>query len=192
MHFAGTLAVAGMLAGAVTAVPHSHARFHVNARRQSDSIQITVTNNCGFSQSAGLFQISPGFQMVSMSSATTLNPGDSTTISAPYNAIGMRLSGTADQGTAAQWNAQAFFEFGYSEYDGQSGVAYDLSVMNGSPSDVGIAVQPDNSNCESKSCSPGSCSSDQGWTDPSQDAIGSPADTTCYYGPTNFAVTFCP
>lgn len=30
------------------------------------------------------------------------------------------------------------------------------------------------------------------WTDPSQANQGSPADTGCYHGPTDFTVTYCP
>lgn len=48
------------------------------------------------------------------------------TIAVPFQETGLRLSATADQGCAAQWDPQALFEMGYSEYAGQTGTAYDL------------------------------------------------------------------
>ena len=110
---------------------------------------------------------------------------------APFRDLGMRLSGHTEWGTDRQWDAQALFEFGYAEYMGKSGTAYDLSVMKGSDADVGIGAYPlrdgkGSGNCKSKSCFPWSCPMDQGWTDESQWQQGSPADTVCYFGKTDF------
>ena len=195
MMYSTVWAIATLLVSTVIAVPranHQHQHNHEHLKRQGTTFSIQVNNNCGFSKSAGLFQLTPSFQAISMSNVVNLNPGGSTTFQAPYTAIGMRLSGLADQGTAAQFTPQALFEFGYSSYGSEQGTAYNLSLMSGSADDTGIAVYPANPACESKSCSPGNCPADQGWTSPSQDMEGSPADTTCYYGPTNFVVVFCP
>ena len=187
------LSITALLASSAAAVPLAGHQHHQHSHAKRDgSFQIQVQNNCQASKSVGLFQITPAFDMVSRSGVTNLQPGGTTTIAAPYFDIGMRLSATADQGAAAQWKPQALFEFGYSSYGGNDGTAYNLSLMNGCPLDTGIAVRPSNPACESKSCSPGNCAANQGWTSPTQDSIGSPADTTCYYGPTNFVVTFCP
>ena len=104
----------------------------------------------------------------------------------------MRLSGHAEWGTGGQWSPQALFEFGYSEYAGQKGTAYDLSVMEGSDGNIGIGAYPHNKKCPSKTCFPWDCPADQGWTSPGQTSIGSPADTVCYHGKTAFKVVFCP
>jgi len=104
-----------------------------------------------------------------------------------------KSDGTADQGCAAQWNPQALFEFGYSEYAGQSGTAYDLSLMQGSDPSIGLSVNPlgGGPSCPSKSCSPTNCPPGQGWTNPDQVDEGSPGDTVCYQGQQNFEVTWC-
>ena len=52
----------------------------------------------------------------------------------------MRLSGHAEKSTAWQWNAQALFEFLYSDWGGAEGTAYDPSVMDGSNDDIGIGA----------------------------------------------------
>jgi hypothetical protein len=119
------------------------------------------------------------------------------TIVALYKDLGMRLSGHAEWGTSRQWAHQALFEFGYSEYKGIGGSAYNLSVMEGSDMDVGVGVYPiPNGNgskqCPSKTCFPWDCPLDQGWTNPDQTKNGSPADTVCYHGKTDFKVVFCP
>ncbi|KAF2478698.1 hypothetical protein BDY17DRAFT_57274 [Neohortaea acidophila] len=189
------LSIAALLASTAAAVPfagHDHSHRHLH-RKQSNgnTFNINVVNSCSSSRSVGLFQITSAFQMLSMSTPVTLQPGENTTVAAPYQLAGMRLSGTADQGTAAQWLPQALFEFGYSAWGSVEGTAYDLSLMTGTTD--GMSVVPANSNCESKSCSsPLDCPVSQAWTNPNQDAIGSPADTTCYYGLTDFDVVFCP
>ena len=82
---------------------------------------------------------------------------------------------------------------GYSEYDGQTGTAYDLSVMEGSDPSIGIAVQPlAGASCPDKTCLPWDCPPGQGWTNPDQVDAGSPGDTVCYQGNTNFRVIWCP
>ena len=179
------------LALSATAVPFAgphHQHKHLHAARD-DTFEIDVQNNCGSDLSFGIFQVDSSFNMNAITSPVSIAAGSSGSIAAPYQGIGMRLSATADGGAAAQWNAQALFEFGYSSFNGQDGTAYDLSVMGG---DVGVSVQPDNTACPSKICTPSDCSADQGWTNPDQVDVGSPADTVCYHGKTNFQVTWCP
>jgi hypothetical protein len=131
--------------------------------------------------------------MIQKSKPVNIHSGHKHTIHAPFKATGMRLSGHAEWGTAGQWSPQALFEFGYSEYAGQKGTAYDLSVMEGSDADIGIGVYPHDKNCPSKTCFPWDCPADQGWTSPGQTSLGSPADTVCYAGhKTAFKVVFCP
>lgn len=139
--------------------------------------------------------------MIEMSKPLNIESKKSSIIDAPYKALGMRLSGHAEWGTGGQWKAQALFEFGYAamEYGGASlaGSAYDASVMKGSDADIGVAIYPiDNGkgskSCESKSCSSWNCPADQGWTEPEQVNNGSPADTVCYKGKTDFKVVYCP
>lgn len=150
---------------------------------------ISIQNNCASDLSFGVFSISSSFAMSAIGSSVPIAAGSSGSISAPFSLIGGRLSATADQGTAAQWDAQALFEFGYSSYGGMDGTAYDLSVMGGN---TGVAVYPSNPACPSKVCNPGNCAADQGWTNPDQVNQGSPADTVCYHGKTNFKVVWCP
>lgn len=119
----------------------------------------------------------------------TIASGSKGSIAAPYQGIGMRLSASAGEGTAAQWDAQALFEFGYSTYNGIAGTAYDLSVMGGT---TGLAVYPANKQCPSKVCTASDSSPDQCWTNADQVDAGSPADTVCYYGKSNFRVVWCP
>lgn len=189
------------LALAATAVPfdgahhrHQHrnptpvAELAPRSSSSADDFDIIVTNNCGSTLSFGVFQVSSTFSMNTITQPVEIASGDNGTISAPYSGIGMRLSGTADQGAAAQWGAQALFEFGYSAFNGIDGTAYDLSVMGG---DVGLAVYPANTQCPSKLCASTSCAPDQGWTNPNQVDDGSPADTVCYHGKTNFNVVWC-
>jgi hypothetical protein len=151
-----------------------------------------VRNQCRWVKQVALYQITPSFQMVQRSNPTNINPGQKIDIQAPFYDSGMRLSGHAERGTAWQWNAQALFEFGHSSYNGQDGTAYDLSVMQGSDGDIGIGAWPANGACEGKICFPWDCRPDQGWTNPNQVNQGSPADTVCYYGKTDFTVVFCP
>lgn len=164
----------------------------------ANTFQIHVTNNCPFQKAVALYQITGDFQMLEKSKPTTIFPKKSLTINAPYKALGMRLSGHAEWGTAGQWQHQALFEFGYSEYAGTEGTAYNLSLMEGSDADVGLAayVVPNgkgSKQCPSKLCkTPGNCPLDQGWTNPGQITDGSPADTVCYKGKTDFKVVFCP
>jgi len=180
-----------LLASAVPFSGHAHQHAH-NEKRQDQTFNIHVLNNCPDTKQFALYQITPSFDSVQMSTPVNIASGMAHTIPAPYTATGMRLSGMAQWGTAGQWDPQPLFEFGYSNYEGQDGTAYDLSVMEGSPPDVGIAVYPANAACPSKVCNPDDCPLDQGWTNPDQDADGSPADTVCYEGLTHFRVIYCP
>ncbi|KAK4555209.1 hypothetical protein LTR86_007505 [Recurvomyces mirabilis] len=187
-------------ASLAVAAPHTHGHSHNHARavapasepekRDDSTFELMVHNNCAEDKTFGLYQINSAFQMSQMSETETVPAGTNSTISAPFSALGMRLSATADKGTAAQWEAQTLFEFGYSAYNGMTGTAYDLSVMQGSTE--GIAAYPENTQCESKVCSSLGCALAEAWTDATQVADGSPADTVCYHGVTNFRVVWCP
>ncbi|KAK5744002.1 hypothetical protein LTR17_002340 [Elasticomyces elasticus] len=195
MH-AFTIAAASFaaLASAVPHAGHSHRHAHkapALAPRDDSTFDLTVHNNCTGAKSFGLYQVSPAFEMVEMSDPISLEPGESACINAPFSALGMRLSGTADKGCDGQWSAQTLFEFGYSEYNGMTGTAYDLSVMEGSVLE-GIAAYPATPLCESKVCSATGCSLAQAWTQPEQEGEGSPADTVCYHGKQAFDVVWCP
>ena len=139
-----------------------------------------------------LEQISSSFQIIQMSTPQNVATGQTVTIQAPFHASGMRISGNGEWDLSRQWKAQALFEFGYPTYAGQEGTAYDLSVMQGSEGNIGIGAWPTNGACEGKICLPWDCSPSQGWTNPKQVDIGSPADTVCYQGKTDFTVVFCP
>jgi hypothetical protein len=146
-------------------------------RGSESTFNINVWNNCPFTKQFA--------------------PKQTHTIVAPYNDIGMRLSGHAEWGTDRQWEHQALFEFGYSQYNGQDGTAYNLSLMTGTDLDIGLGAYPiSNGNgsdqCPSKTCFPWDCPLAQGWTNPDQTKDGSPADTVCYKGKTDFKVVFCP
>jgi len=198
MH-AFTIAAASLaaLAPLVQAVPfahspsHSHRHAHSVKPRDQGTFDLTVHNNCTSTKTFGLYQVSSSYQMIEMSDPIAIEPGSSSCIQAPFSEIGMRLSGTADQGCDGQWAAQTLFEFGYSEYLSMSGTAYDLSVMQGSVPE-GIAAYPGTDLCESKYCSASGCSLAQAWTSPVQEGQGSPADTVCYQGKQNFEVVWCP
>lgn len=163
-------------------------------RDSKDTFNIEITNQCSSTKQFGLYKIDGSFQMSEMSNTVTISSNGTQTIQAPYKEIGMRLSGNADWGSAGQWKPQALFEFGYSEFSGQAGTAYDLSLMDGCDKDIGLAAYPDtdSEDCPSKMCHPGSCDFGQGWTNPDQIKDGSPADTVCYHGKVNFKVVFCP
>ncbi|EME38156.1 hypothetical protein DOTSEDRAFT_141174 [Dothistroma septosporum NZE10] len=167
-------------------------------RGQTDDFNLHVYNNCPFSKSVALYQVTGGFQMLEKSVPITLAAdGGHTVIKAPYKDLGMRLSGHAEWGADGQWKAQALFKFGYGDYMGSKGTAYNLSVMEGSDADIGIGAYPTaNGNgsgtCASKTCFPCDCPLNQGWTNPDQIYVDSPADTFCYYGENDFKVVFCP
>jgi hypothetical protein len=182
-----------LLALTATATPINN----TPVERGSESFNIYVWNNCPFTKQVGLYQITSSFQMLERSKPTNIRPKKMLTITAPFKDLGMRLSGHAEWGTAGQWKTQALFEFGYSQYAGKDGTAYNLSVMEGSDKDIGIGAYPVNNGkgskqCLSKTCFPWECPLDQGWTNPNQINDGSPADTVCYYGKTDFKVVFCP
>ncbi|KAK4617148.1 uncharacterized protein CLAFUR5_05275 [Fulvia fulva] len=164
----------------------------------AETFKLHVYNNCSFPKSVAIYQITSDFQMLEKSKPTSLKAKTGkTVIEAPYKALGMRLSGHAEWGTAGQWKTQALFEFGYGEYMGAKGTAYNLSVMEGSDADIGIGGYPiangkGSGTCTSKTCFPWDCPLDQGWTNPDQTEDGSPADTVCYHGKTDFKVVFCP
>jgi len=166
-------------------------------RSSGNTFNINVWNNCPFTKQFALYQITGSFQMLERSKPVNIAPKKMHTIAAPYKDLGIRLSGHAEWGTAGQWKTQALVEFGYSEYAGKDGTAYNLSVMEGSDGDIGVGVYPipngkGSKQCLSKTCFPWQCPLDQGWTNPDQIKDGSPADTVCYHGKTDFKVVFCP
>lgn len=191
-----TITLGSILAALAVAAPSGRNY----ARQDSTSFTIRTHNNCSEDHQFALYQVTSSYQMIQMTTPVMIPAnGGHAPITAPFHQTGMRLSATAGQGTAAQWNAQALFEFGYTApYSGSmSGTAYDLSVMQGSNPDIGISVKPvpngtGSQDCESKICFPDNCPAAQGWTNPDQVNQGSPADTVCYHGPTDFIVTFCP
>ena len=163
-------------------------------RKAPNTFRINVLNKCRWTKQVALYQITPDFKMVQKSRPRNIRKGQTITIQAPYKALGMRLSGHAEWGTAGQWRPQALFEFGHSVYKGKEGTAYNLSVMEGSDGDVGIGAYPigRDARCPAKTCFPWDCPASQGWRRPEQVKDGSPADTVCYLGKTAFKVVFCP
>ncbi|KAK4544765.1 hypothetical protein LTR36_004014 [Oleoguttula mirabilis] len=191
------LALTTLLALAARATPIDLTNTTLKTRAAAETFQLRVWNNCHFVKEVALYQITPAFNMVQKSNPTNIQPGKELIIHAPFKATGMRLSGHAEWGTAGQWKAQALFEFGYSTYAGTEGTAYDLSVMQGSDGNIGIGGYPipngkGSKYCPSKTCFPWKCDWAQGWTNPDQVNDGSPADTVCYKGKTDFKVVFCP
>lgn len=160
--------------------------------KRDNTFNIEITNNCGSSKDFGIYEISSSFQAIQTCDPITIGQNETNTLAAPYNGVGLRLSAHAELGLAGVWLPQALFEFGYSEYNGLHGTAYDISIMEGSNDDVGLAVYPSKSQCPSKKCSPNDCDLSQGWTNPDQIQDGSPADTVCYDGKMDFKVVFCP
>jgi hypothetical protein len=188
------------LTATVTATPvthHKHKHAHPRSSDTSDTFSIEICNQCPGTKHFGMYQITSAFQMLERMDPLAMPSNTTQTISAPFKDTGMRISAHAEKGVAAQWENQALFEFGYSQYNGLDGTAYDVSIMEGSDDDVGVAVYPtvDGEACEecpSKVCSPGNCAASQGWTQPDQETNGSPADTVCYKGKAAFKVVFCP
>lgn len=181
-----------------TAIPHGHGLRHAH-KRDADTFNIEITNNCPSTKQFGIYSITSGFEMLQQCEPVSIDSNSTQTIAAPYKGLGMRLSGHAEWGVGGQWAPQALFEFGYSEYNGMEGTAYDLSMMEGCESDVGLAAYPqlsseaDSEDCPSKICTdPSKCDPSQAWTNPAQNLAGSPADTVCYHGKMDFKVVFCP
>lgn len=194
--YSASLLLSSLFALTATATPfkHSHMHTHNHIVERDETFAIEVTNNCPSTKHFGMYQITSAFAMVSKCEPLAIETNCTETFNAPYKDLGLRLSGHAEWGTAGQWAAQALVEFGYSEYDGTEGTAYNLSLMEGCEDDVGVAVYPQNtsSDCASKKCYPDDCPLSQGWTNPDQTSSGSLADTVCYHGKVDFKVVFCP
>lgn len=166
-------------------------------RTNAETFKINVVNQCPFSKSFAIYQITSSFTLLQTSKTASLPENGTHTFTTPFTSTGMRLAGHAEWPLGSQWQPQALFEFGYAVVEGQKGTAYDLSVMQGSDKDIGIGVYPiangkGSGKCESKTCFPWDCPASQGWTSPGQVSDGSPADTGCYEGKTDFKVVFCP
>jgi hypothetical protein len=148
--------LSALLALTATASPvanYHHKHMHAHSPRSTDSspsiyttsddtFSIEICNQCSSTKHFGLYQITSAFQMLERMDPLSLPSNTTKSISAPFKDTGMRLSAHAEWGVAKQWEHQALFEFGYSEYDGLVGTAYDVSIMDGSENDVGVAVYP--------------------------------------------------
>lgn len=159
--------------------------------------KIHLWNNCPFPKAFAIYSVTPSFKMLQHTPTVNLAHGESHTFHPRFHAIGMRLAGHAERGVDGQWMNQALFEFGYSKYAGKEGTAYDVSIMEGSDRDIGVGAYPisnpkGSGKCRDFTCFPWYCPPNQGWTKPEQDRLGSPADTVCYEGKTDFKVVFCP
>jgi len=180
------LVVSSLLALTAMASPHHHAHRMLH-RRDASNFTISVVNNCSHTIHAATYSMSDAF-IISQESAThVIEPDCSANVTTNYYGTGMRLSPNANLSLAEQYLPQAMFEYGYSAAMGVAGTAYDISMMG--LVGPGMEVVPANPQCEKKCCTTTSCSIEQGWTSATQ-AWG--ADTTCYYGQTDFTVTFCP
>nr|POE82366.1 hypothetical protein CFP56_72514 [Quercus suber] len=173
------LALASLLAIGAIASPIS--------RRQDATFNINVVNSCGNDLNLGVFTLNESGVSQTADTQTVSANGGTATFVADFNAVSQRLS-TMDVNN--QFSAQSLFEFGYSAFGGITGTAYDLSLIGAST--PGMQVVPANSNCETKTCTGSSFPVDQCWTNADQWNIGSPADSTCSFGPTDFTVTYCP
>ena len=180
------------LALTASALPTNNTTNSIIEPRGRDAFEIHVWNNCAWTKEFGMYSVTSDFHMVQHGKTANVAPGHEHVFYPSFYDTGMRLTGHAEWGLAGQWNVQALFEFGYSEYDGVQGTAYDLSLMEGSDENIGMGVYPHNDACESKTCWPDNCPPSQGWTNPDQTDLGNPADTVCYQGKTNFKVVFCP
>jgi hypothetical protein len=182
-----------LLAFTAAATPIPTSSNNTIAARDT-TFNLFVLNKCGWTKSIATYEVTSDFQMIQSSNPQNVAQWETVTIPVDFYSTGMRLSGHAEKGTAWQWNQQALFEWGYSSYNGQDGTAYDLSVMRGGTEDenIGIGAWPTDGQCEGKICFPWDCAPSQGWTNPNQWEQGSPADTVCYYGKTDFTVVFCP
>ena len=186
----------GLLALTATAMPLNTTSTST-LRPRGDEFRLHVWNNCPWTKQVAIYGVTSDFEMIQHSEPTNIESGHEHIIMAPYYGIGLRLSGHAEWGTDGQWTNQALFEFGYSEYDGKAGTAYDVSIMAGSETNIGLGAYPiDNGrgsgSCRSQTCFPWYCPPDQGWTNPDQADLGSPADTVCYEGKTDFKIVWCP
>ena len=209
MHLSTTALLTGLLALTTHAVPFNTTNFHDpraapkhhhgngHSGSHPPTFAIHLWNNCGFTKQFATYSVTPSFQMLQHSPTITLAHGKSHILRPHFHAIGMRLAGHAELGVNGQWIPQALFEFGYSSYAGRQGTAYDVSIMEGSDKDIGVGVWPmsnghGSGGCKQFVCWPWNCPPSQGWTDPGQTSLGSPADTVCYEGKTDFKVVFCP
>ncbi|EMD00870.1 hypothetical protein BAUCODRAFT_187353 [Baudoinia panamericana UAMH 10762] len=187
------LSAATALTLVVNATPIAH---NTTLRARDETFKLFVYNNCPFVKEVSTYTVTADFQMVLMSPPTNIQPhGGELVISTPFHATGMRLTGHAEW--TNQWAPTLLFEYGYSAYMGVEGTAYDISMMAGSDPDIGMGVWPIENGQGSGSCAqkiawPWNAPLGQAWTNPDQDRDGSPADTVCYKGKTDFKVVYCP
>ncbi|WPH01267.1 Hypothetical protein R9X50_00410500 [Acrodontium crateriforme] len=177
------LALAAIMATVISARPFQQ-------KRDDSYFTLTVINSCSYDQSVGIYKINTDYTTTEIMSMTNIPSGTTSNFSAPYYEVGLRLATNQDQ-----FLAQDLFEFGYSQYTPAGGstiegTAYDISMFAGTTE--GMRATPANTNCPTKTCTSSSCAKDQAWTDANDYELGSPADTTCYYGKTDFTVEFCP
>jgi len=151
---------------------------------------VQVINKCAAVKNMMALQQMSG-AIIPLSKSVSVASGRQTSFSIPFKAKGVKI--TAHGEYSNHWQVQSLAEFGYAAgWAGgpSAGIAYDVSVMTGSSE--GVTIRPWKAGCQTKSCpNVRSCPADQGWTNPNQSNIGSPADTVCYNGETDFTVTFC-
>ncbi|WPH03452.1 Hypothetical protein R9X50_00633200 [Acrodontium crateriforme] len=173
------LALAAALATGISALP-------IQVRQaEPETFNIKVINSCAHDQPIGVFRINPDFSTSTLTPMTTIASGQSHNLTVPYKEIGLRIATNENQFTA-----QPLFEFGYSGWGDVEGTAYDLSMMSGLI--TGMKATPANPLCEAKQCDSLICKLASAWTNADQTADGSPADTVCYHGKTDFTVEYCP
>ena len=170
--------------------------LYTGATNHNQDINLFIHNMCKDTKTFAIYQVSQG-QMLLRSSKLPLAYDSNGTLRSSYKLEGVRLSSNGDWPLDMHWSSQSLFEYGYSTYAGLEGVAYDLSMIGDSQELVGIAVQPlengrGSGECPAKICIPGECDPTRGWTHETQEAAGSPADTACFKGSTDFKVTYCP
>lgn len=197
--YTASFLLSSLFALTATALPvEQRSDSYSSGSGDSNTFNIEIQNQCADTKHFGLYSVTGSFQMVEKSEAVTIATNGTETIKAPFDGLGLRLSGHAEWGTGGQWKTQALAEFGYSQMGDMDGTAYNLSLMEGCEADIGVAIYPQvqgesyADECPSKKCYPDNCDLSQGWTNPDQTSNGSPADTVCYHGKTDFKVVFCP
>lgn len=88
------LVLSALLAGIAVAAPAD--KYSALQSRSDDTFKIHVWNNCPFTNQVALYQITSDFQMIQKSTPANIASKGSKVIAAPYNALGMRLSGHAE------------------------------------------------------------------------------------------------
>jgi hypothetical protein len=131
----------------------------------ANAYQIKVINKCTAVMTfVALKQLPPPSYVISpLSESYVLQPGSETSFTIPFNTLGVKISGHADD--LDHYASQTLAEFGFADtWEGgpAAGTAYNLSLMPGSPE--GLQIVPARTSCLPKTClSPTNCPLDQGW-----------------------------